>query len=69
MHTTPTYLCFIIKSFLEEDLTTLQVTLEPMEEKKAVLIFQIAESLEDDIQSLKVSVSKGEEKNTIILTE
>ena len=58
-----------MKSFLEEDLTTLQVTLEPMEEKKAVLIFQIAESLEDDIQSLKVSVSKGEEKNTIILTE
>ncbi|MBQ4521565.1 MAG: hypothetical protein IJA10_01260 [Lachnospiraceae bacterium] len=58
-----------MKSFLEEDLSTLQVTLEPMETKKAVLIFQISESLEDDIQSLKVSVQQGEAKNMIILKE
>ncbi|MBQ3512575.1 MAG: hypothetical protein IJA32_02075 [Lachnospiraceae bacterium] len=58
-----------MQSFLEEDMTTLQMTLEPMETKKAVLIFQISESLENDIQSLKVSVQQGEAKNIILLTE
>lgn len=58
-----------MQSFLEEDLSTLRISLEPMETKKAVLIFQISESLEDDIQSLKVSVQKGEAKNMIILKE
>lgn len=58
-----------LQTLLEEDLSSLKMTLLPMETKKTVLIFQISESLENEIQSLKVSVQQGEAKNMIILKD
>lgn len=43
-------------TILLDDLTTLEVSLNPLDETEAVLVFQIAESMKDNIQTIELKV-------------